>query len=65
MKFVHLPRFWDTDQADTVIRFLDDLREALGEAYGEQITELEHQNLMGEQDQARQDELDFGEDIDF
>jgi len=40
MKVTRLTTYWSTAEAATAIEFLDLLREALWETYGEQITQM-------------------------
>lgn len=40
LSFTHLPSHMTTDEAWTVITFLDLMREALWETYGEEITAM-------------------------
>jgi hypothetical protein len=40
MKITRLPTWWTAEEADTVITFLDDLRDSLLDQYGEQIIEM-------------------------
>lgn len=40
MKITPLKTYWTADQADTVIMFLDELRDLLWETYSEQIIEM-------------------------
>ena len=35
----YIPDYWSPEQALAVYEFLDDLRERIGDRYGEQITE--------------------------
>lgn len=37
MKITRLPTWWTAEEADTVITFLDDLRDCLIDQYGEDI----------------------------
>ena len=40
MNVTHLTTYWTTGEAATAIDFLDTLRDALWETYGEQITRM-------------------------
>jgi hypothetical protein len=40
MKILKLPAYWDAADAQLVISFLDDLRDVLVEAYGDEITNM-------------------------
>ena len=65
MNTTRLTTYWTTDEAATAINFLDTLRDALWEAYGEQITEMyreAHDN--GTQD-INQCEFEFNDEISF
>jgi len=64
LSFSHLPTHWNADEADTVIAFLDQLRDALWATYGDEIIAMrqaadadnEHQRQIA---LALEDELDF------
>jgi hypothetical protein len=54
MKLTQLPLHWETDEALAMIQLLDQLKELLWSAYGEQIirqeyTEQKHRKLDEEQ----------------
>lgn len=49
MKLTQLRTYWDADEADAIITFLDELREVLWTVYGEEIIER-HQALQKEVD---------------
>lgn len=59
MKLSHLATYFDADEAGTVIAFLDQVRELLCHAYGDQIAQA-HRNTRQCADEEQLD-LDFGE----
>ena len=66
MKITRLRSHWGPDEAWTVIEFLDGLRQALWEDYGDAITQaLQHEAMtQGDQD-TDQYEFEFDEDPPF
>lgn len=40
MRFTQLTTYWNADDANTVIEFLDELREVLWATYGDEIIEM-------------------------
>ena len=40
MRITRLTTYWNAEEADTVITFLDELKNLLWEVYGEQITDM-------------------------
>ncbi len=65
MKVTRLTTYWTADQADTVIDFLDTLRDELWETYGEQIVNMHREigdNRIRDPDQCKpelDDEIPF------
>ncbi len=57
MKITRLPTWWTAEEADTVVAFLDDLRDSLLDQYGEQIIAMRMADDTGCDDEQR--ELDF------
>lgn len=57
MKITRLPTWWTAEEADTVVAFLDDLRDSLLEQYGEQIIAMRMAEDTGADDE--QSELKF------
>jgi len=65
MKVTRLTMYWSRDEAATVIDFLDRLRDALWETYGEQITRMHreiHENRIQDINQC---DPGFDDDIPF
>ena len=65
MNTTRLTTYWTTGEAATAIDFLDTLRDALWETYGEQITGMyreAHDNGIRD---ANQCEFEFNDDISF
>lgn len=65
MNVTHLTTYWTIDEAATAIEFLDSLRDALWETYGEQITKMYRD---AEDDRIRdtnQGEFDFDDELSF
>jgi hypothetical protein len=65
MKVTHVTTYWTTDEAATAIDFLDSLREALWETYGEQITQMHREAYDDRIQDINQGELEFDDDIPF
>lgn len=66
MKITRLQSHWNTAEAWTVIEFLDGLRGALWEDYGEQITEMCRQAATTQRAQnTDQYEIQFEDDEPF
>jgi len=65
MKMTRLTTYWSIDEAATVIDFLDILRDALWETYGEKITEMHHEACDNRIQDTNQCELGFDDDIPF
>lgn len=64
MKINRLTTYWSAEEADTVVAFLDELRDTLWECYAEQITEMRRNALTRTERDTRQAELLFDDDID-
>ena len=65
MNTTRLVTYWNTAEAATVIDFLDTIRDALWETYGEQITQM-HREACEESDWNNdQCEFEFDDDITF
>jgi len=64
LSFTHLPTYWDTGEAYTVIAFLDLLRDQLWETYGDDINAMLRDADGGNRDN-RQIELAFDDDLTF
>ena len=65
MKVTHLTTYWTSDEAATVIDFLDILRDALWETYGKQITEMHREACDNRTPDINQCELGFDDEIPF
>jgi len=65
MKVTRLTTYWTVDEAATAIEFLDILRDALWEIYGEQITEMHREAYDNRFQDINQCELGFDDDIPF
>lgn len=62
MKITRLTTHWTADEADTVMAFLDELRDTLWECYGEQIIDMRRNALTNTERDTRQAELLFDDD---
>ncbi len=62
MKTTRLTTYWSAEEADTVVAFLDELRDTLWECYGEQITEMRHNAVTRTERDARQMQWLFDDD---
>jgi len=65
MKIARLKTYWTVDEADTVIAFLDHLRDLLWETYGDQIIEMHRSATPVTESDADQLEPAFDDPIDF
>ena len=65
MNVTRLTTYWTIDEADTAIEFLDILRDALWETYGEQITEMHREAYDNRFQDINQCELGFDDDLPF
>lgn len=65
MNVTRLTTYWTTGEAATVIDFLDILRDALWETYGEQITNMHREAYDDRIRDTNQYELEFNDDIPF
>ena len=65
MKVTRLMTYWSIDEAATAIDFLDRLRDALWETYGEQITRMYREDYDNRTQGISQCELGFDDDIPF
>jgi hypothetical protein len=57
--------YWTIDEAATAIDFLDTLRDALWETYGEQITQMQREAADNPIRDINQHEFEFNDDIPF
>ena len=65
MNTTRLTTYWTTSEAATVIDFLDTLREALWETYGEQITRMQRKACHDHIPDTSQCEFEFDDEIPF
>jgi hypothetical protein len=65
MSVTRLTTYWSIDEAATAIDFLDRLRDALWETYGEQITEMHREAYDNRFQDINQCELGLDDDIPF
>jgi hypothetical protein len=65
MKVTRLTTYWTLDEAAAVIDFLDRLRDALWETYGEQITRMHREDYDNRAQDINQYEIGFDDDIPF
>ncbi len=65
MNVTRLTTYWSIDEAATVIEFLDILRDALWETYGEQITRMHREACDEPTRDINQREFEFDDDITF
>jgi len=65
MKVTRLTTYWTIDEAATAIEFLDILRDAFWETYGEQITEMHREAYDNRFQDINQCELGFDDDLPF
>ena len=65
MKITRLTTYWTAEDADTVMAFLDELRDTLWECYGEQIIDMRQNALARTEGDTAQTELALDDDIDF
>ena len=57
MKFTQLRTYWDAGEAQTVIAFLDELREVLLTVYADEISESNNKNISELKHHSHHDEL--------
>ena len=65
MNTTRLTTYWTIDEAATAIDFLDILREALWETYGEHITRMHREACDDCIRDSNQREFEFDDDIPF
>ncbi len=65
MNSTRLTTYWSSDDAATVIDFLDLLRDALWETHGDQITQMYREAYDDRFQDPNQCELEFDDDIPF
>ena len=65
MNVTRLTTYWTVGEAATVIDFLDILRDALWETYGEEITKMHREAYDDRIRDTNQCEFEFNDDIPF
>ena len=65
MDTTRLTTYWTVDEAATIITFLDILRDALWETYGEQITTMLREDHNDRIRDTNQYKFEFNDDIPF
>jgi hypothetical protein len=65
MNVTRLSTYWNLSEAATVIDFLDTLRDALWETYGEQITQMHREAHDDRIQETNQHEFPFEDDPPF
>ena len=65
MNVTRLTTYWSIDEAATAIDFLDRLRDALWETYGEQITKMHREAHDNRLQDINQRDLAFDDDSPF
>jgi hypothetical protein len=65
MDTTRLTTYWTADEAATIITFLDILRDALWETYGEQIATMLRDDYNDRIQDTNQYESEFNDDIPF
>jgi hypothetical protein len=65
MKIMKLPTYWEPDDAQLIISFLDDLRDLLVDTYGDEIIEMHRRMSQNNTSDDGQTELPFNDPIEF
>ncbi len=65
MNTTRLVTYWKTGEAATIIDFLDAVRDALWETYGEQITQMHREACDEYSRDENQGEFEFDDEITF
>jgi len=65
MKVTRLYTHWSSAEAQTIIEFLDHLRDQLWDVYGDQIISLLREACLSQDIDELQAELEFDDDIEF
>jgi len=65
MNTTRLTMYWSVGEAATAIDFLDTLRDALWETYGEQITRMHREACEDRVPDTNQCEFEFDDEIPF
>jgi uncharacterized protein YktA (UPF0223 family) len=64
-KITQLTTHWEADEALSVIQFLDEIKDLLWRAYGDEIIHQEHADLKHHNRDEEQLSLDFDDQIPF
>ena len=62
MKILKITTYWSAEEADCIYQLLDELKEAVWAAYGEEILQM-YQEMRDEK--AEKQDNDFNDDIEF
>jgi hypothetical protein len=62
MKILKITTYWSAEEADCIYQLLDELKEAVWAAYGEEILKM-HQEIRDEKAEAQCE--DFNDEIQF
>ena len=65
MKLTRLTTYWTAEEADTVVAFLDELRDMLWETYGDQIIRIRRDAAPGTESDADPTPQAFDDTVDF
>ena len=65
MNTTHLTTYWTTGEAAIALDFLDTLRDALWETYGEHINGMHYETYLNAIQDPNQYEFEFNDDIPF
>lgn len=65
MKVTRLYTHWSPAEAQTIIEFLDQLRDQLWEVYGDPVAHLLREACVSQAVDERQTKLGFDDDIEF
>ena len=65
MKIIKLTTYWSASEADVVLNFLDELREAIRLIYQDDIAELYESMAEEHIAKEKQCEIDFDDELDF
>ncbi len=65
MKLTQLTTYWDASDANTVIAFLDELREVLWATYGDEIIEMRRTASESNVNEGESLDSEFDDEINF
>ncbi len=65
MKITQLRSYWNAGDAHTVISFLDELRDVLWTAYGDDIIEMHQAASQNNYSDEEMPDTDFDDEIEF